>query len=603
MTQPSSREFEVGLVLAGAISAGAYTAGVIDFLLEALGEWERERSAGADLCQRTQVSDLPAAVAGHRVRLRVVAGTSAGGMTGAMMLGALANRAEAVTTDPGGAAGNPLFDSWVESIDIESLLGVADLSAYPDGYPRSLLDSTPLDEIARQALRMPASVQPPAFVAEPFHLMLTVTNLRGVPYSLGFEDSRFRHDMLLHADVVHFAFARQFDEKSGHIAYRLPWDELGKAARESEVSLLRQAALATGAFPLGLAPRLLRHRFDPRQPDLYSRRRWRVRRPFSRQAPEDQGEWQGLDAEARDFLAKRPAQWSQLQKIDCSWPVPRPDDYGFLCVDGGVTNNEPMELVRRVLTGDDSFLASDGLATSQAMILVAPFPGGERFASGAYDPEQDLPHVLPTLIGAMKDQLRFKPDELLTAMQDDFFSRFVVAPSRRDPSRGEINGDGAIACGAVGGFSGFFDRGFRAHDYFLGRRNCRNFLLKHFVLPEENPLFDNTYRDQVLREGKSVSKKGVTCLPIIPLYGSAASPTVDGAVPPWPKIGEERLADIRRWLVRRYDGLTDRTIDDLLSESGFARVLARIVRNLTRHDATDWMLKNLRDALRQHGLL
>ena len=35
--QDSKGVFEIGLVLAGAVSAGAYTAGVIDFLLEALG--------------------------------------------------------------------------------------------------------------------------------------------------------------------------------------------------------------------------------------------------------------------------------------------------------------------------------------------------------------------------------------------------------------------------------------------------------------------------------------------------------------------------------------------------------------------------------------
>jgi hypothetical protein len=32
--------FEIGLVLAGAVSAGAYTAGVLDFLYEALDYWD-----------------------------------------------------------------------------------------------------------------------------------------------------------------------------------------------------------------------------------------------------------------------------------------------------------------------------------------------------------------------------------------------------------------------------------------------------------------------------------------------------------------------------------------------------------------------------------
>ena len=35
--------FEIGLVMAGAISAGAYTAGVIDFLIQALDEYEKAK--------------------------------------------------------------------------------------------------------------------------------------------------------------------------------------------------------------------------------------------------------------------------------------------------------------------------------------------------------------------------------------------------------------------------------------------------------------------------------------------------------------------------------------------------------------------------------
>ena len=39
--------FEIGLVMAGAISAGTYTAGVIDFLIEALDEWESAKAFAA----------------------------------------------------------------------------------------------------------------------------------------------------------------------------------------------------------------------------------------------------------------------------------------------------------------------------------------------------------------------------------------------------------------------------------------------------------------------------------------------------------------------------------------------------------------------------
>ncbi len=39
----SDRTFELGLVMAGAISAGAYTAGVLDFLFEALDAYNEEK--------------------------------------------------------------------------------------------------------------------------------------------------------------------------------------------------------------------------------------------------------------------------------------------------------------------------------------------------------------------------------------------------------------------------------------------------------------------------------------------------------------------------------------------------------------------------------
>ena len=74
----SEKTFQIGLALAGAISAGAYTAGVLDFLFQALNEWEREKQ---------RLNGLAPA---HRVGLKVVAGASAGAITGALGAVALA---------------------------------------------------------------------------------------------------------------------------------------------------------------------------------------------------------------------------------------------------------------------------------------------------------------------------------------------------------------------------------------------------------------------------------------------------------------------------------------------------------------------------------
>src|SRR5579883_2253275 len=73
--------FHIALNMAGAVSAGAYTAGVLDFLVEALDEWyeakESQRAAHGD---DIQWWTIPA----HDVRLDVMSGASAGGMCAAI---------------------------------------------------------------------------------------------------------------------------------------------------------------------------------------------------------------------------------------------------------------------------------------------------------------------------------------------------------------------------------------------------------------------------------------------------------------------------------------------------------------------------------------
>src|ERR1700730_5871133 len=44
MPTQSNEEYQIGLTMSGAISAGAYTAGVFDFLIQALDEWEKARN-------------------------------------------------------------------------------------------------------------------------------------------------------------------------------------------------------------------------------------------------------------------------------------------------------------------------------------------------------------------------------------------------------------------------------------------------------------------------------------------------------------------------------------------------------------------------------
>ena len=70
---PPPRTFELGMVLGGTVSAGAYTAGALDFLLEALEAWHADAHAP------------------HRVVIKTAAGTS-GGAVCASILGLLSSR-------------------------------------------------------------------------------------------------------------------------------------------------------------------------------------------------------------------------------------------------------------------------------------------------------------------------------------------------------------------------------------------------------------------------------------------------------------------------------------------------------------------------------
>jgi len=69
--------FRIGLTMAGAVSAGAYTAGVVDYLLETLELWQEAKDRSDP--------DVPK----HEVIIEVVSGASAGGIVGTLLLAAL----------------------------------------------------------------------------------------------------------------------------------------------------------------------------------------------------------------------------------------------------------------------------------------------------------------------------------------------------------------------------------------------------------------------------------------------------------------------------------------------------------------------------------
>ena len=144
--------FEIGLVLAGAVSAGAYTAGVLDYLTEALDAWEK---AKASEIQEKGPDPKNWSIPGHKIRIRVLSGASAGSMCGAIL--AVASHwdfphVNALNHEDVGAD-NPFFAAWVKGIDIIKLLGDSDLNKEEEpSRVVSILNSDPIIQIGQNAL-------------------------------------------------------------------------------------------------------------------------------------------------------------------------------------------------------------------------------------------------------------------------------------------------------------------------------------------------------------------------------------------------------------------------------------------------------------------
>lgn len=508
---PPARPFDIGLVGAGAISAGAYSAGVVDFLVYALDSWYAERE--------TDLS-LPA----HHVRLSVFSGASAGAMTAALATAYLGSDQPSIASEADArryAGHNKLFECWVNGTDIEDLLATRDLTD-PTTPIQSILDSTVLTDVAGRGLDITPRATRRPYVAENFELVMTVTNLRGVPYGFAMDsDPPSSFDMSQHADYLHF----RINDRGNYALpnrYTLSWQELGlqtSAIKEQMVT----AALASGAFPFGLAPRQLQHVIEGGGSDYYSARLWPVPTPDS----------------------EHPHRCVTDMPIHASWgELPANYHYQFQCVDGGVMDNEPLELARRLLAGAEGFNERDGSASDRALLLIDPFPSNSSFNID-YKPASGLLRLALTLFQTLQKQARFKPDELLLAARSSVRSRFMIAPKRGSETY-------AIACGSLGGFGGFLKRSFRAHDYFLGRRNAQHFLRHHFVLPEDNPLFRpaSGWSEANIAQWCSkdshghpvLDEQGRRLLPIIPLVGLADS--VECPLTPWPRY---EAADLRRF--------------------------------------------------------
>lgn len=558
--------FYVGLTMAGAISAGAYSAGVFDFLIEALEAWERRKRSLRDQGVPPAQWDVPS----HDVVMPVMSGASAGAITGALGLVALGDAAAAPEKDRVPGVGPVtttlprLYTAWVRMpcfVDPAGgvdLLGSEDLKALKPGQPvASLLDATLLWKIVERSLTGIAALAPARpYIAENLHLYLTHTNLRGVPYSVRFlNDGRLPegYDMLCHADRAHYVV----EGIGAHAAFQSPWAAPEQVRGISAASLpgltsvsgdwerYALAAVGSGAFPAGLAARVIRGATV----GDYQSRQWPVRRGGSGGQPK-------FDLQPR-------------------FPTPPGDDpasrVDYVTVDGGVINNEPFELARwTLMRSPPDGNPRDPLKADRAVVMIDPFPEPPDY-DGVGRLDASLATVVRKLLPTLKDQARFKPEDAAEALDETIYSRFLIAPRRkRDRAAREVEKH-AISCGLLSGFGGFLAKEFRAHDYQLGRLNAYLFLKDCFALPlakdgETQVVLDAGYGPaarlpafQTKSEDPDYPGLFYQVIPVLP----------DMPAPPqWPRVGRPVVDTMVDRSAGRADGVFDNLRANLPSRAG-----------------------------------
>jgi predicted acylesterase/phospholipase RssA len=504
----------VGLTLAGAVSAGAYTAGVMDYLIEALEEWEKRK--------RENLPNTPQ----HRVEIPVIGGSSAGGMTGIITAAALQDEITPVEKRPENEdelTGNRFYDSWVHLTGgdmFKKLLGNSDLEK---GSVESIFNTEFIDEISKRAIKTSGNTpMSRPYISDNLKVFVTMSNLEGFEYDLGFKSEAKDSDEYIvkrHNDFACFVLNDGKYDKKNHPG----WIPLN-FNKNTNTDLARQTAIATGAFPIGL-----KARFIKRQTEHIL-----------------DNPWLRVDN-------KKPNIKNEVERED-------------LMVDGGMINNEPFAYVENVLKNllgyDDKNYPDSFEEFKSTVLMIDPFPSELK----EFEKDASIFKIAGKVLGTMLSQARTKPDGVISAFKEDSSSHFMIAPKRYFPRNTDKNakeGAYAVACGFLGGFGGFINKDFRVHDYFLGRANCEQFLRHQFVVPvsAKNPIIEEGYKNVDNKASFQTTDEKGTYYQIIPLF----SEKKDKAYLPdfnngdWPIKSEDDVKKYKKPLKRRVSAILSTT--------------------------------------------
>lgn len=478
MAVEENQKFHLGICMAGAITAGSYTAGVMDYLLETLERWQKQKDENK--FAKINGLDIPYPnTPMYDVVIDVITGASAGGMCAGI---ATAMLLEGVNIDDLANSKSKMYRSWIELDDkgeedgtIKKMLNANDLNQ-KDGIV-SLLNSSVLDNIADDAVKVLNQTKAPEYVDKDLDIILTIANLRGIKYSIEFNSygKTKKQIMVLHKDFMHF----KLNTKPTCTSDFLNMD----FTKPEDLELFKLSCIATGAFPVGLKPRLLTRDIT------YVYNKADVTLGF--------GNLSGNLTRTLSTLS---------------------GPYNSLNIDGGTFNNEPFGETERVLdakAGKQKGEDTEFTNTNRTILMIDPFPSNE-LEQDSEDKKISLYRVAPRIIGALRQQSSFKYSDLLDALGNNNYSKFLITPSKSNTIE-------PLNCSSIAAFGGFLFKEFREHDYQLGRKNCQRFLRYHFTMPfdkqesaKNNPIHNGWTAQSIEKYIVSDTEKGIDYLPIIP---------------------------------------------------------------------------------------
>ena len=448
--------FKLCITMAGAVSAGAYTAGVLDYLIETLDLWEKAKIQNRKLTPSHP--DYDHTIPMHNVEIDVISGSSAGGISGTLALLALADKNfKSYNRNNKTGENNIFYKSWVEMADdaqsdtLEKLLDEDDLRHY--GEVRSLLNTKPIDVIADKALAIREQRPIPKYASDSLDVILTTTNLRGINFMVDFDsDGRdtskgtviTNHAGFLRYKLMNEKYKEGIPEHDDDLYYVLD------ISKEKHLQYLKDATLSTAAFPIGLESRELK-----------------ISSEYIKRYPK--------------YLFKSAKGIRAL--------LPEDNIYTFNSVDGGVINNEPYGIGLKVMREKHQEICEK---EKYAVIMIDPFPNKDHDVAAT---GSGIMAIVGGLVKSLRNQVMFNQDGILDALNTSDRTKFLIEPLRKVEINGQwIRPKSDLASAPIGGFAGFLNKDLRKHDFQLGRKNCQNFLRYHFGIPEEqiNPRLGTT---------------------------------------------------------------------------------------------------------------